>query len=502
MRGAIVLLFAVASAQEYSVSCFQAGRLLIQTSGTTVVSFLAPFQGNYIISTCGTNYDTQTIIEGAGVPLSDWRDDDGACHSNQQNEVYNQMLLKNENYNITVKNRNPGTSTQYMVLSMTCPTQDESLTFAPTMVGQTPPIRCGETDTLVLNGNTRWQPYILDLSLSQGNTRVNLNTCKSRTRNPKLCLNTEFIDDDQYETGQGTGDCTSRPSWSTNMETRLAEDVTYVLSPRMHHIQVRAEDGSNTVVLIVACAPTSSPATVLRSNQSECYNSHSDLFPFDTDAPTREGETLPPSARPTFRPTAPPTPAPPTRLPTTRSPTMHGLTVLPTSAPAGGPIFEPTSAPTGNPMVAPTPPPTSRPIVATPTPTGCEQYQNNCVRCLNAFACTVCNNTYLYNGVCFTECPAGYIADNGDHWPNNGNCASAPPPPPPPLPPPPVPPTPPPPTRPPTRLPTTRLPTTRRLIVEPTPLPTSSQTVTATASSAAFLAPTLTTVACLTLVLG
>ena len=390
------------------VGCGTDNRLItLVPSIPKTVSFTAPYRGTYTVSTCGSNFDTNVRITGAGVQTKT-HDDDGACPSNPKNEIFNQQFLNGEAYNLSIAAYTDTSETRVLVLTITCPDGDESLTRPPTMVGQVPSVRCGETVTVNLDDSARWQPYLLDLSAAQGNRRVSLNTCQSTTRNPDMCLNAEYIDDDQYDTGRGGGDCESRQYWASNFDTRLAEDVSYILRPRQHHVQVGARDGSYGVTLTVTCAPSSSPATVLRSNMSECYGSRSDLTPFATESPTYEGQTLAPTTMPPTwpPPTTPPptTPPPPTTLPpttppvqTTASPSPPPPTTPPPTVPAPT-LPSPTPPPPTTLQSTPAPPPPTAPpfACASPPERFTTWYPHNGNATTNT-TCFFCNSTAIEN---------------------------------------------------------------------------------------------------------
>ena len=361
------------------------------TVSTWVGTFEAPMLGMYTISTCGSNFDTTSKIEGPGIENDTWRDDTGGCRSNSRNEVWLQHLVVG-NYTMTVGKYGHGswdaTTTYILAAMIICPDVAGTFTPAPTTVGQIPPIRCGETRTVNF-GAARWEPLMLDLSSSSSNKRVYLNTCASTTINPELCLNAEYIDDDQIETGGDNGDCSSRQYWSSAVG--LAETVTYVLSPQAYHIQVGNHDGNSAVTLTVSCFPSADPATVLRNNQSYCYGNDTDLDPFTTTAPTMVNETYAPV-------TAEPTRAPRTPSPT-HSPASSEPTSVPTQVPSRSPV---SSAPTT------TNSPTSTPTTG-PTRVRCVNQLNNCLVCTNVTHCRVCmNSRYLFGGTCVETCPGGY----------------------------------------------------------------------------------------------
>ena len=178
----LVAILYCALAQE--LGCGSAGRFTDLVGANVNLSFTAPYQGMYTISTCGSNYDTEVRITGSNVDIS--QDDVGICPINPKSEVFNEAFLRNETYNFEITSYVSGSGTRVLTITIDCPDSDESLTYPPTMVGQVEPIRCGDTTSHDLGGSTRWYPYVLDLSNRSGNTRVYISTCDSTTRNPEL----------------------------------------------------------------------------------------------------------------------------------------------------------------------------------------------------------------------------------------------------------------------------------------------------------------------------
>ena len=122
------------------------------------------------------------------------------------------------------------------------PNPDNDLSLIRTGGAQTiPSILCGQTVSAYINGDAHFEPFMLDLRGRATNTRITLDTCSSPVRDPDLCLYREYIDDDQIDTSQGTGDCPSRPGG--NNPEYLGEYVSYVLYPEEYPIQLGTYTG-------------------------------------------------------------------------------------------------------------------------------------------------------------------------------------------------------------------------------------------------------------------
>jgi len=180
--------------------------------------------------------------------------------------------------------------------------------------GQAPnqllPLTCNSSVTVFVASGADYHPFSLDISMMSGNTRITMNTCSSKVSDPDLCLDREYIDDDQFATSGQTGDCLVRYDGVGGAATNtappgatwgLGENVTYVLAPGVYPIQIGTYGtGTGNVSLIVNCsAELVDPVTTLRQNgTAQCYGNRSVL----TASPTPD-PTVAPTPSPTTRPT-------------------------------------------------------------------------------------------------------------------------------------------------------------------------------------------------------
>ena len=195
-------------------------------------------------------------------------------------------------------------------------------------------------------------------------------TCPLR---PSTCHWPRYIDDaglGESQHGLGDGACLARTNVDLEGEPDLigkAENISVVLEPQTHLIQIGTYRGGGILYVDIVCEVTDDAPTELENDVNRCYDRGRTPDEFTvrpTAAPSTTEPTNFPSVSPTRHPTAAPTVTPtslPTIFPTSASPTSSPTLPPTTSDPTVGPTLRPTLSPT-------TSVPTESPVSALPTP--------------------------------------------------------------------------------------------------------------------------------------
>ena len=140
-----------------------------------------------------------------------------------------------------------------------------------------PGIGCGETFTANMSIGEDFMAVRFDTRgasaphFGMDRVLVSIGTCSSQTIDPNLCVATQYVDDSQFATSNGNGECTSeqRPS-----DTGLGESAQFVMAPGVHVAQIGTFDGAGSVTLSVACEATVLPISNLQQD-ANCLRARS-----------------------------------------------------------------------------------------------------------------------------------------------------------------------------------------------------------------------------------